>query len=116
MSPYTEVESSRGVDPRPVFDNDLAVSLTEEQKRLLGALYAAPEGVAELTIATLDLGTRLGFQSLGLVDFVEQDGEGESLRITDTGWKLIADFAAAAPEHVEAQESLERARHELLGG
>lgn len=88
-------------------------SLTPELKETLGILDNAPLGIAELTIATLGLGSRLALQGVGVVEFEENDlEEATSLKITKLGRDVIAACAQYAPAREEVAAAREQARAE----
>jgi predicted component of type VI protein secretion system len=84
-------------------------SLTTELRQTLGILDGAPRGIAELTIATLGLGSRLTLKGLGIVEFNESDLEATSLKITKLGHEVIAACAQYAPAREEVAAARERA-------
>src|ERR1039458_8134498 len=65
-------------------------SLTPELRQTLGILNNTPRGIAELTIATLELGSRLTLRKINIVEFDDNDLEATSLKITKLGRKIIA--------------------------
>jgi hypothetical protein len=87
-------------------------SLTPDLRRTLGILANAPQGIPELTIATLGLGSRLTLRGLEIVDFKDDDLEAASLRVTKLGLEVIEACAAYAPARVEVAEARERASAE----
>jgi hypothetical protein len=87
-------------------------SLTPELQQTLGILENAPRGVAELTIATLGLGSRLALRGVGVVDFQDNDLEATSLKLTKLGLEVIAACAQYAPARTELAAARDRARAE----
>jgi hypothetical protein len=87
-------------------------SLTMDLRRTLGILATAPQGIPELTIATLGLGSQLTLRGLEIVDFKDGDLEASSLRVTKLGLEVIDACAAYAPARVEVAEARERASAE----
>lgn len=87
-------------------------SLTADLRQTLGILDGAPRGIAELTISTLGLGSRLTLKGLGIVEFKESDLEATSLKITKLGHEVIAACAQFAPVREEVAAARERAAAE----
>jgi hypothetical protein len=88
-------------------------SLTPDLKSTLAILDNAPPGIAELTIATLGLGSRLTLRGLGIVQFDEGDVEGTSLKITKLGREVITECARNAPLRQEVAAEREKAQAEV---
>jgi hypothetical protein len=89
-------------------------SLTPQLRQTLGILDGAPRGIAELTVATLGLGSHLTLKGLGIVVFNESDVEATSLKITKLGHEVIAACARFAPRARAPQRpATERSRTRL---
>jgi hypothetical protein len=87
--------------------------LTPELKETLGILDNAPQGIAELAIATLGLGSRLTLRGVGVVEFEDNDlEEATSLKITKLGHDVIAACAQYVPAREEVAAAREQARAE----
>jgi predicted NAD/FAD-binding protein len=95
--------------------------MTAETKEVLGALYGAPTGVAEVTIATLGYWERTALVEAGAIaSFENQTGSGSEevmespveVVITRSGRKAIRRYAREFADHIGARTNLDRLRRE----
>lgn len=105
--------------PRARSTDGALESLDRETKEALAALYKAPRGVAELTIATFGYWLRTTLTTVGVIELVDADETREhpaEVVITSFGrdvMKACAEKYGQGDEKEEAEE-LERARERYL--
>jgi hypothetical protein len=112
---YAQAHSSITDAPPAVSADSALESLDRETKEALAALYKAPRGVAELTIATFGYWLRTTLMNLGVIESFDTDEAKEhaaEVVITPFGrevMKACAEKYGQSDDADEAQE-LERTR------
>jgi hypothetical protein len=100
---------------------DCLESLNRDTKTALGALYGAPAGIAEMTIATFGYWIRVVLAQEGIIQpFEEQTGSGTDqakerpteVVITSAGRKVMAACADKFAKDIQAETNMDLLRQE----